>query len=94
VRFFVLEMVRADTEDDLSTDELVRAYVNFCREKAWRALPGKTVERELVDLMMEVHNSRVGTNVIRNEKRVRGYPNVTFQWGDNQCRDQQEDDRI
>ena len=79
LRFFVLEMVRPDSESDLSTDELVRAYFAFCREKAWRSLPGKTVERELTDLMMTIHNSRVGTNVVRNQRRVRGYPGVALQ---------------
>jgi hypothetical protein len=48
-------------------------------------MPGKTVEKELPDLMMEFHNSRLGTNIQRpNEdptkepKRVRGYPNVAL----------------
>ena len=72
-------MVRPDSESELSTDELVRAYFAFCREKAWRSLPGKTVERELTDLMMTIHNSRVGTNVVRNQRRVRGYPGVALQ---------------
>jgi putative DNA primase/helicase len=85
VRRFVEQAVCVDVLGDLSTDELVRAYFGFCRRKEWRAMPGKTVEKELPDLMMEFHNSRLGTNIQRpNEdptkepKRVRGYPNVAL----------------
>ena len=37
-------------------------------------MPGKQVELQLRDLMMEFHDSNLGANITRNGKRARGYP--------------------
>ena len=53
-------------------------YIDFCTDRQWRPYGIKAVERKLPDLMMAIHGVHVGAHIIRNKKRVRGYPNVAF----------------
>jgi hypothetical protein len=41
-------------------------------------MPGKQVELQLRDLMMEFHDSNLGANITRNGKRARGYPGAAL----------------
>jgi phage/plasmid-associated DNA primase len=59
LRFFVRDEICTDPESDLATDEIVSAYVDYCREKEWRPMPGKQVELQLRDLMIEFHDSNL-----------------------------------
>jgi phage/plasmid-associated DNA primase len=78
LRFFVRDEIYANPESDLTTDEIISAYVDYCREKQWRPMPGKQVELQLRDLMMEFHDSNLGANITRNGKRARGYPDAAL----------------
>ena len=62
----------------LSTEELVGAYIDFCNDHNWRPFGIKEVERALPDIMMKRHGVHVGANIMRNNKRVRGYPHVAL----------------
>ena len=78
LRFFVKEQIIAQDGEDLSTDEIVKAYFSFCKEREWTTRPRREVEGELKDLMPEIHNSHDTNKVSRDEKNVRGYKNVAF----------------
>ena len=79
IKYFVTERVCGVSGGvGLSTEELVTAYIDYCADRQWRPYGIKQVERKLPDLMMAIHGVHVGANVIRNKKRVRGYPNVAF----------------
>ena len=41
-------------------------------------MPGKQVELQLRDLMMEFHDFNLGANITRNGKRARGYPDAAL----------------
>jgi len=78
IRKFVTERIQFSRGSDLSTAEIIEAYFDYCSERGWVAFPTKTVERNLPDIMLENFRSAVGTNVMRDGKRVRGYPNVAL----------------
>jgi hypothetical protein len=79
VRYFVAERVqRVQGGPGLATDELVTAYMDYCDDRNWRPYGIKQAERSLPDLMMSIHGVHVGGNIVRNNKRVRGYPNVAL----------------
>ena len=78
LQVFVKERIISQDGEDLTTDEIVRAYFGFCNKRGWTTRPTQVVERELKDLMPEIHNSSNTTHLSRDEKRARGYKNVAF----------------
>jgi uncharacterized protein DUF5906/D5-like protein len=79
VKYFVTERVlRQRGGEGLSTEELVTAYMDYCDERNWRPYGIKQVERSLPDIMMSIHGVHVGAHIVRNGKRVRGYPHVAI----------------
>jgi phage/plasmid-associated DNA primase len=79
VKYFVAERVcRVRGGPGLSTEELVAAYTDYCDERNWRPHGIKQAERDLPDIMMSTHGVHVGAHIVRNKKRVRGYPHVAL----------------
>jgi P4 family phage/plasmid primase-like protien len=78
VRQFVIERIQSSKGCDLTTEEIVQAYFDYCSGKGWVAFSSKTVERTLPDIMLEQFRSALNTHVERNGKRQKGYPNVGF----------------
>jgi len=81
LEIFVSERIKEAENSDLSSEEIVEAYALFCKSHNWTSLSLKTVERRLVDLMLERFNAHKHSRVIRNGKRVNGYSNVTLKNG-------------
>lgn len=78
VRVFVQNEVVSHPSGNLTTDELVAGYNDFCVDQRWQPRASREVERLLVDLMMEIHRVRNSTHVIREGKRQRGYSGVSY----------------
>ena len=79
IKYFITERVFSVSGGiGLSTEELVTAYIDYCTDRGWRPYGIKQVERKLPDLMVSIHGVHVGSNITRNGKRVRGYPNVAL----------------
>ena len=76
--FFIKEQIVARNGEDLPTDEIVRAYFMFCKERKFASRLVREVELELKDLMLEIHNSHYANHVRDDKKGPRGYRNVTF----------------
>ena len=98
VKYFVAERVqRVVGGPGLSTEELVTAYMDYCDERTWRPYGIKQAERALPDIMMSIHGVHGGGNIVRNGKRVRGYPHVALvqvtQTDDDQSGDIPHDDQ-
>ena len=68
LHFFVKDQIIAREGEDLSTDEIVRAYFAFCKERGWTTRPNQVVERELKDLMHEIHAAHNTSHVSRGGK--------------------------
>jgi hypothetical protein len=78
IRVFVMECVRPDPDKDLTSDELVSAYAEFCKNRGWKPQPSKIVEKQLPDLMAEIHAVRSNHDIKRDGKALRGYPQVAL----------------
>jgi len=77
LRLFVIDCIQESQDgSDLSTTEIISAYFDYCAERKWAPFPSKRAERNLADLMLEIHHSARGTHVMRGDKRVNGYRNV------------------
>lgn len=77
VKIFVTKQVCRGT-GDLTSAELVAAYVTYCNEQGWNALPTRIVENQLPDIMINELSVQRVNNVMRNGKAQRGYHGVTF----------------
>ena len=78
LELFVTSQIRRQDGADLSTEEIVEAYSGFCNRHSWSVPTVKTIERRLVDLMLEHFNAPKNTHLRRNEVRVNGYQNVAL----------------
>jgi P4 family phage/plasmid primase-like protien len=76
VRFFVRSELEADEASDLTTDEIIRAYCDFCERRGWDALARRTVENQLPDLMLEKFRAAKRNDVKRHDKAQRGFAGV------------------
>jgi P4 family phage/plasmid primase-like protien len=78
IRHFVTERIRLAEDCDLATSEIVSSYFDYCYERGWVAFSTKQGERALPDIMLEVFRRTLNAHVVRNGKRQKGYPNVSF----------------
>lgn len=60
-------------ENDITTGELVTAYVHFCEHRAWTPLPTAKVEKALPDILLEIHRMARRNDISREGKAQRGY---------------------
>ena len=87
VELFVKECVFRQKGSDISSDELLTAYNNYCETKGWDPVVAGKFQKYVVNHMVRFHQSNVGSNILREdnggkERRVRGYPNVVLVEGD------------
>ena len=77
---FVATEIASDENYDLSTEEIVEAYVKYCHDRKWVTRSTATIEKRLVDQMLTTHGSLKSKHVERDGKRVdlNGYPNVRW----------------
>jgi len=78
VRLFVRDHIKADPNDDLTTDEIIEKYAVYCAQPDRGWYPNRRqVERELPNIMLQFFKTVPNGNIVRNGKRARGYRNVT-----------------
>lgn len=74
VRTFLRECVGLTSkENTATTEELVMSYRSFCENKGWEAQTKRQVERQLPDLMLEVHGLTRRHDIMRDDRKQRGY---------------------
>jgi len=80
LRLFVetcLEKPGGGSFGSLSTNEIVDAYNDFCRQRGFEVQPDMVTQKKLPDLMMEIHGLPKGKKVSGPDgKSVRGYHGV------------------
>ncbi|MGC9451675.1 MAG: phage/plasmid primase, P4 family [Oceanipulchritudo sp.] len=76
VRAFLRTCLEPTVMGDLSTEELIRAYREFCDQKGWDAQSQKQVERTLPDLMMEAFGIVRSHKIERFGRSLRGYAGI------------------
>lgn len=78
VRFFVRHALEESDFDAVTTDELVRAYADFCDARGWDALARRTVENQLPDLMLERFRAAKRNDIKREGKSHKGFAGVAI----------------
>ena len=78
VRSFLRRCVIAsqNKEDNVTSEELIEAYHEFCDNRGWDAVTAKTLEKQLPNLMLELYRVNKSNNVKRDDKARRGYQRV------------------
>ncbi len=76
VKHFLEDWVEFSPGSDLSVQELIEAYAEYCLSKGWNALPITRIQKELEALMLELFRTVKVHSVLRNEKNVRGFKGV------------------
>ena len=56
-RNFLVDRIERTDGDDLTTDELLTAYADYCVDKRWMTLPETIFKRQLTDLMLELFSA-------------------------------------
>jgi phage/plasmid-associated DNA primase len=79
LRHFVINCITADKYKDLTTEEIVEKYALYCADpcRGW-IVNTYLVQRQLPNIMLQIFKTVPNHNLIRNEKKARGYRNVTF----------------
>ena len=86
LKYFLEECVEADECRDLSVQELVEAYAEYCPTKGWHPKPITIIQRELEGLMLQKFHAAKSNSIQRNGKGARGFRRVrlknedTEQW--------------
>ncbi len=81
VQEFVRAWLTPEPRINVTTNELVEAYMEFCQERQWHPLPAHTVQRQLPDAMMEVHHVAPRHDVGRGGSDHRGYDGINITRG-------------
>jgi putative DNA primase/helicase len=78
LRHFLVEKVERDENADLSNEELVEAYAEYCPTKGWNPKPITVIHREIESLMLELFGTSKSHSLRRDDKSTRGYRGVAF----------------
>jgi putative DNA primase/helicase len=78
LRLFLQEKVERAELDDLSVDELVTTYAEFCPQMGWVSLPITEIQKMLPELMLELFHVSKSHSIKRDGRNVRGYSKVRF----------------
>jgi len=76
VRHCIGHCVVKDTNGDVTSDEVVHAYAEYCSDRGWNPLPITTIQQQLPDLMLELFRSAKSHSVQRDGKSQRGWRGV------------------
>ena len=78
VRAFVCSQLVERHGADVSSAELVNAYVDYCELRRWDALSRRTVENQLPALMSERFRTAKRNDIVRGGKMQRGFVNIAI----------------
>ena len=79
VRHFLKENVVRDGNSNLTTQEIIEAYAEYCPARGWVAKPITTIYRELEGLMLELFRTSKSNSIERTGKKSnKGFRFVGF----------------
>lgn len=76
--FLNRRVVAGDRSDDITSDEMVKAYFEFCEARGWDTGSHRQIELKLPDLMLEKFKAAKSNTVDRDSKAQRGWKLVKF----------------
>jgi putative DNA primase/helicase len=78
LRQFLSEEVISHSHEDLTSDEIVEAYANYCPKKGWNPKPITSLKKELAVLMLELFSKTEAHSIKRQQKSQRGFRGVAL----------------
>ncbi len=81
LRAFLNAHVEKSSGNDLTSQEIVQGYAEFCPEMGWDPLPDTVIGRQLPDLMLELFQAVKAHDIKRDGRSLRGFRNVAFKTG-------------
>ena len=82
LRVFLTECLERNEDADLSVNEIMEAYYDFCPMRGWEALPSTAVKGQLNNLMLELFRLSQRHD-IKLVTHVRGFKGVALKEGVN-----------
>jgi len=79
LRHFLKARVVKAPSYNLTTNEIVEAYAEYCPQMGWDPLPITTIHKQIESLMLEEFQSAKSGSVERNGKDQKGFRNVALQ---------------
>lgn len=84
LRHFLTDRIERDDHMDVSSQEIVEAYAQYCPSKSWNAKPITIVYRDLEGLMLELFGTAKAHSIQRDGKAVKGFRRVRFKNQENE----------
>jgi len=78
LRHFLIETVMRYDGGDLSQQEIIQRYAEYCPSKGWNPKPPTTIPGELESLMLELFQTCKANSIERDGKSVKGFRRVAF----------------
>jgi phage/plasmid-associated DNA primase len=78
VRYFVQNALIAAEGADVTINEILLRYADFCEMRGWGTPARRTVESQLPDLMLEKFRTAKRNDIKREGKSQRGFAGVAF----------------
>jgi len=78
LKHFLKERVTSDDDGDLSKQEIIEAYAEYCPTKGWNAKPITIIQKELEGLMLELFCTSASNSIPRGDTNVKGFRRVCF----------------
>lgn len=77
LRVFVQKCVRDAPTNDITTEELIEAYSNFCEQQGWIPVSTHDAGRQLPDLILEQFGKSKRNDIKRSGKANKGYSGLS-----------------
>ncbi len=78
LKHFLEDSVMLDAELDLSINEVVENYAEYCASHGWNPKPITIIHREVERLMLELFGVSKSHSIIRNGKSAKGFRGVNL----------------
>ena len=76
LRVFLRDRVVKDTGSDLTNNEIISSYAEYCPTKGWNPLPVTNIQHQIESLMLELFQTARSNSIDRGGKSHRGFRNV------------------
>lgn len=78
LRHFLKQNVERRSGSDLTVNEIIESYAEFCPAQGWTPLPITIVQRQLEALMLELFGTVKVNDIRRNDRNQRGFRSVSW----------------
>ena len=78
LRHFLEENVVGTLNGDLTVNEIIEKYAEYCPTKGWNSKPITVIQKDLDELMLEMFQTSKSHSIKRGNSNFRGFRKVTF----------------